>query len=79
MYKNKTHIYKVDFKIQDILIEIKDNHIWHRNQVKNGIWNIKEKESIEYIKKNNLSCYLLINPQNWNEQLKKIKNMLKIK
>lgn len=79
MYNNKKHVYKVDFKIQNILIEIKDNHIWHRNQLKNGIWNIKEKESIEYIKKNNLSCYLLINPQNWNEQLKKIINMLKIK
>jgi|SaaInlStandDraft_5_1057022.scaffolds.fasta_scaffold03214_7 hypothetical protein len=73
IYNKKNHKYKVDFMIGDMLIEIKDNHIWHKEQVKNGIWDLKEKASLEFIKKNNLNKFLLITPQNWNEKINEIK------
>lgn len=37
-------IYKVDFEIPSFrqIIEIKDNHIWHKEQLKSGKWDAKE-------------------------------------
>lgn len=43
VYKNKTYTYIIDFKLPDLKynIEIKDNHIWHREQVESGKWQAK--------------------------------------
>ena len=40
---NKQHSYRVDFAIPKLklLIEIKDNHIWHRDQINSGKWDQK--------------------------------------
>ncbi len=61
--------YKVDFKIKNILIEIKDNHIWHRNEILSGKWGAKESAAIEYSKKNNLEYRLIM-----KEDVKKLKD-----
>jgi len=47
---NKIHKYRIDFHLPeyDYMIEIKGNHIWHRNQLKTGIWAEKEKNAINY-------------------------------
>lgn len=59
-FKGKKLRYKVDFKIKNILIEIKDNHVWHRNEVKSGKWSAKENAAREYCKKNNLEYKLIM-------------------
>ncbi len=58
-FNGKSLIYRVDFKIKNFLIEIKDEHIWHKNEVESGKWDCKEKSAIEYCKINNL-VYKLI-------------------
>ena len=72
-FHTKEHIYRVDFTLPElhIHIEIKDNHIWHRNQIKSGIWEAKMKAVEEYIK-NTGEKYILLFPSNWNECIKQI-------
>jgi hypothetical protein len=43
-WKEKSHKYKVDFQIpsQKFLVELKDNHVWHKLQIDNGKWGAKE-------------------------------------
>lgn len=43
-FQNKVHKYRVDFELPDkrILVEIKDNHCWHKEQVKSGKFQAKE-------------------------------------
>ncbi len=48
-FNEKSRIYRVDFQISDILIEIKDFHIWHKNQVASGQWQAKENAVKKYI------------------------------
>jgi hypothetical protein len=73
IFNDSKHKYRVDFQVNDILIEIKDYHIWHNNQVKSGLWDIKVNAVNNYIKENKLNKYLFITPKNWNEQIKLIK------
>jgi len=44
LWKKKSKTYKVDFQLPDHkrLIELKDNHIWHKRQVESGLWLAKE-------------------------------------
>jgi len=71
-FENKNRIYKVDFQINDILIEIKDNHIWHKNDIKSGKWNAKEMAVKNLILSKKYSNYFLINPHNWLINLNKL-------
>lgn len=43
-FAGKAHLYKVDFQIPSLkrLVEIKDNHIWHKKQLETGKWSMKE-------------------------------------
>lgn len=61
VFKNKKHVYRIDFYLPEYgyLIEIKGNHIWHREQLKSGVWLIKENSAKEYSKKNNLKYIIL--------------------
>jgi len=74
---DKIHKYRVDFQINDILIEIKDYHIWHNNQVKNGLWDLKVNAVNNYIKINNLNKFLLITPKNWDIMIKELLKLIK--
>jgi hypothetical protein len=64
----KTKTYRVDFQIKNILIEIKDFHIWHKNQVDSGVWDAKVNAVNTYIKNNDLDSYFFITPNNWNQK-----------
>jgi len=75
-FNNKIRKYRVDFLINNILIEIKDFHIWHKNQVASGLWDIKLNTVNEYVRINNLKTYLFITPQNWIEKCNEIKNII---
>ena len=61
MFNGKLHYYKVDFFIleKNLLVEIKDNHIWHKKQVESGKWDAKEQAVKQYCAKNNLQFKLL--------------------
>lgn len=60
-FDNKNRTYNIDFYIpsKKLLIEIKDNHIWHKNQIKTGKWKIKEMKAVEYAKNNGLDYKLI--------------------
>ena len=65
--------YKVDFMIKDLLIEIKDNHIWYRNDIKTGKNEAKINAVKEAIKNGDYKEYYLITPDIWVNTLKTIK------
>lgn len=77
-FNEKTRKYRVDFKIDKILIEIKDYHIWHKNQIASGMWDKKVEAVWKYIGENNLDKYLFITPKNWNEKINELEKLLKI-
>jgi hypothetical protein len=56
------------------MIEIKDNHIWHKNEMKNGKWNAKETAARSLIDNKNYFGYYMIFPKNWVNMTKRIKN-----
>lgn len=67
-WNNSSHTYIVDFYIPNlgILIELKDNHIWHKQQLQNGKWDAKLKSVENNLKTNILyKSYLLINKDNY--------------
>jgi hypothetical protein len=68
-FDNKKRIYQVDFQYNNILIEIKDNHIWHKRDLESGKWSAKEKAINNLINDNKYEKYLLIEPKNWLKQL----------
>ena len=51
------------------MIEIKDPHIWHKDQVKSGKWNAKENSAVIYASDNGFE-YKLVFSQYLNEFLK---------
>ena len=65
--------YKVDFMIKDLLIEIKDNHIWYKNDIKSGKHEEKLKAVRTAIEKGDYKEYYLITPDIWVNTLKTIK------
>ena len=79
IFNDKNLTYKIDFQINDILIEIKDNHIWHQKDLISGKWNAKELAASEFLKTSIYNYYLLINPKNWIKQLNDIKLKLENK
>ena len=60
-FNNSEKIYKVDFEITKLsmLIEIKDNHVWHQNQVKSGKWMAKESSAKKWCEHNKYEYYLI--------------------
>lgn len=75
-FDGKIRKYKVDFQIKDILIEIKDNHIWHNMQVQSGIWKAKEDAVNDEVSKGKYKKYYLITPKCWMQSLNNLKNEL---
>jgi hypothetical protein len=82
-FNSKNRKYIVDFYIPSIntLIELKDEHIWHKEQIKNGIWKSKMDKIDELLKNNTYDNYLLIYPKNLMKNIdiinKKILNITK--
>jgi hypothetical protein len=60
----------------DILIEIKDNHIWYRNDIKSGKHEAKLSAVRAAIEKGDYKEYYLITPDIWVNTLKTIKARL---
>ena len=60
-FKGKHRMYIVDYYIPfyKIMVEIKDNHIWHKNQIDSGQWLMKQESAKKYAKQNNLKFKLV--------------------
>lgn len=79
---NKSHSYRVDFAIPKLklLIEIKDNHIWHRDQVASGKWEEKVKGVDNFLQNKHMyndviyEKYIIIFPKNYVNECKNILN-----
>jgi hypothetical protein len=76
-FNDKERRYRVDFQIKNVIIEIKDFHIWHKNQVESGVWQIKLDAVDKYIKEQKLERYFFITPHNWNQMIKELENIIK--
>lgn len=73
-WNNTSRKYKIDFLIPDIklLVEIKDNHVWHKEQINNDKWNCKLKGVEKYLNINKDYKYEIAYPKNYIELTKKI-------
>lgn len=73
-FKNKKRKYRVDFYLPEykILIEIKDNHVWHRKQLDSGMWGAKQLAAEKYSEINNLK-YNILFQEDLDEFFKPIK------
>lgn len=60
-FKGSTHIYKIDFALPDYhyQVELKDNHIWHKEQIKSGKWEQKENAALKFCGENDMKYFLL--------------------
>jgi hypothetical protein len=73
VFEEKSRVYRVDFQIADTLIEIKDFHIWHRNQIESGLWQTKIDAVNNYISEHaDIEKYFFITPGNWNQMIKEL-------
>lgn len=77
IFNNKSHKYRVDFQIDNILIELKDFHIWHKNQIESGLWDTKVNAVNQYIIDKKLKKYYFITPNNWNQMTSELENEIK--
>lgn len=61
LYNNRNHVYISDFYLPayKMVVELKDNHIWHLKQVENGKWGAKEKAICNFCKENDYTFKLL--------------------
>jgi hypothetical protein len=71
-FADKNRIYRVDFQINKTLIEIKDDHIWHKNAVLSGNWKAREMSINKLIECKEYDNYFLIFPRNWDYYLNKL-------
>ena len=60
-YFDPGHIYRVDFELPqyNILIEMKDNHCWHKQQVESGKFGAKEAAANEWCTKNSYKYHVV--------------------
>lgn len=68
--------YRVDFEIDSILIEIKDNHIWYSNDLKSGKASVKENAVMKLIQDEKYTNFFMITPKKWLYYLETIKKLL---
>ena len=69
--------YKVDFELPAYkkLVELKDNHIWHKMQVESGKWGAKETIAKKWCEEKGWE-YRIVFPKtmsSWKEELKACK------
>lgn len=73
IWNNKKRFYFLDFYIPKLktIIELKDMHIWHKNEIKNNKWYEKEKSIYSLINENNLyNEYILLFKKDFNNIFK---------
>jgi hypothetical protein len=73
-WDRKVHKYHVDFELPDlsILIEIKDDHVWHKTQLQTGKWQAKESAAQKEVQSGKYRKFVMMTPRNWI----KVRNMI---
>lgn len=66
-WNQSKHIYHVDFEIPKLkwIIETKDMHIWHQEQILNGKWGEKKKIALRKVSEGIFTRFITIFPKNW--------------
>jgi hypothetical protein len=61
IFNDKQHMYRVDFELpkHKLLVEIKDNHCWHQEQLKSGKFSAKENSANEWCNENKYRYHVL--------------------
>jgi len=72
-FNDRTHTYRVDFELPQykLLIEMKDNHCWHKQQVESGKFGAKETSANEWCAQNNYTYHIV-----FPKTLKKMKDSI---
>lgn len=67
-FNNGYHSYRVDYFLPHykLQVELKDNHVWHRQQVESGKWKAKEQAAQDFCKTQNMHFVLLF-PQDFEQ------------
>jgi hypothetical protein len=73
-FQNKKRIYKVDFMLPCIkyLVEVKDDHCWHKFQVQSGQWDCKMSSVSSLVEIGEFSRFLLLTPKTKRNCLQEI-------
>jgi hypothetical protein len=71
IHNGKEHKYHIDFLLPSLklLIEVKDNHVWHLKQIETGKWDSKENAAKKLIDGHTYIDYLIITPKNWDQMI----------
>lgn len=66
-WKGSEHTYHVDFELPELkwIIETKDMHIWHQEQVSNGKWDAKKECALQQISNETYNRFITVFPKNW--------------
>lgn len=56
-------------KMPKTIFEIKDMHLWHKNNLKSGKWGAKESAVVEYANKHNC-IFKLVYPNDYENLIK---------
>jgi hypothetical protein len=77
-HDGKQRKYKVDFAIPSLrlLIECKDNHHWHKDNLNTGKWQEKERAALNLVHSGEYVEFIMVFPKNIMEVMKKIKTMV---
>lgn len=80
IWNNVSRNYIVDFFIPELnlLVELKDMHHWHMENIKNGKWKLKEQAAKEYCEKNNMT-FRLIYSKNYTKECLAISRLISSK
>jgi uncharacterized Zn finger protein len=80
IFHEKQHTYRVDFELPDqrLLVEMKDNHCWHIEQVKTGKFGAKEKAATEWCISNQYNYHVIFPKTLQNIKDSILKNLCKI-
>ena len=74
VFQDKVRTYRVDFYLPDIqyLVEVKDDHCWHKSQVESGQWDCKVNAVAHCIQQGYYNKYLLLTPKTKKNCLQEI-------
>lgn len=73
-FESKQREYIVVFYLPHIntLIEIKDHHNWHKNEVESGKWAAKSNAALQVVQDGCYDDYMIIYKENWDKCLETI-------
>ena len=77
IWEDKERNYIVDYYVPklNLLIELKDNHIWHKQQLENGKWDAKMEAVQNMIENNVYKDFIMIMKDNVVAKMESLEKM----